>query len=132
VSTISCGSTLDLLSIITICETCTWVHSKKSQHGSMDTFVKAVSGFFNSSFGTTEYACMNFFSLLGSFSNFSLATITCFSSKICEESNKEEQSDILALYHNSLGSIELIRRVSKGLKKKKKNFYQTLLELLSQ
>jgi hypothetical protein len=84
----------------------------------MVTCVKPVDGFFNSSFGAFElgafeYACRDFFLLLGSF----LVTITCSSSKIYEESNKEEKSDILASCPNSLGSLELIRRVSKGSEK---------------
>ena len=43
-----------------------------------DVHVKPFGGCFNSSFGASEYACRDFFLLLGSF----LATIACSSSKI--------------------------------------------------
>jgi hypothetical protein len=83
----------------------------------MDTCVKPIGGYFNSSFGASEYVCKDFFSLLESFPNSALATITCFSSKIYKKSKKEEQSEILSSCLNSLGLIELIRRVSKGSEK---------------
>ena len=81
--------------------------------GSMDASGKPFGVFFNLSFGASEYASKDFFLLLGGF----LASITCSSSKICKESNKEEESNILAACFNSLETIELTRRVSKGSEK---------------
>jgi hypothetical protein len=83
--------------------------------GSMDASAKPFGVFFNLSFGASEYASKDFFLLLGGF----LASITCYSSKICKESNKEE-SNSLATGFNSLETIESTRRVSKG---SENNFY---------
>ena len=80
--------------------------------GSMDASGKPFGVFFNLSFGASEYASKDFFLLLGGF----LASITCSSSKICKKSNKEESNSLVACF-NSLETIELTRRVSKGSEK---------------
>jgi hypothetical protein len=80
--------------------------------GSMDASGKPFGVFFNLSFGASEYASKDLFLLLGGF----LASITCFSSKIYKESNKEESNSLVAGF-NSIETIKSTRRVLKGSKK---------------
>ncbi len=82
----------------------------------MDASGKPFGVFFNLSFGASEYASKDFFLLLGGF----LASITCSSSKIYKESNKEE-SNSLAVGFNSLETIESTIGVSKGSEKHNPN-----------
>ena len=79
----------------------------------MDAQGKPLGGCFKFNLGAFGYACKDFFLLLGGFS----ATTTCSSSKVCKESNKEEESKILAVGFNSIEATKLTGRVSKGLEK---------------
>ena len=69
----------------------------------MDAHCNSLCGCFNLNLGAFGYAGNDFFLLVGGF----LATITYSSSKICKESNKEEESNILVIGLNSLETIEL-------------------------
>ena len=69
----------------------------------MDAHCNSLCGCFNLNLGASGYAGNDFFLLLGGF----LATTTYSSSKICKESNKEEESNILVIGLNSLETIEL-------------------------
>ena len=79
----------------------------------MDAHCYSLGSCFNLNLGASGYASNDFFLLLGGF----LATTTCSSYKICKESNKEEESNILAAGFNSLETIELTGKVSKELEK---------------